>query len=43
MALYVDADLCSYSMAATSQFGGEVQLTGGHHGNEIRNVTCLET
>ena len=46
MVFYVYADLCSL-VAATSQFsiliGQRMQLTGCHNGNEIRNVTCVDT
>ena len=46
MTLYVYADLCSL-LAATSQFslliGPNMQLTGCHNGNEMRNATCVET
>ena len=44
--LYVYADLCSL-LAATSQFsiliGQNMQLTGCHNGNEMRNATCADT
>ena len=43
---YVYADLCSL-LAATSQFsiliGQNMQLTGCHNGNEMRNATCADT
>ena len=46
MVFYVYADLCSL-LAATSQFsiliGQDMQLTGCHNGNEMRNATCVDT
>ena len=43
---YVYADLCSL-LAATSQFSilirQNMQLTGCHNGNEMRNATCADT
>ena len=43
---YVYADLCSL-LAATSQFsiliGQNMQLTGCHNGNEMRNAKCADT
>ena len=43
---YAYADLCSL-LAATSQFsiliGQNMQLTGCHNGNEMRNATCTDT
>ena len=46
MVFYVYADLCSL-LAATSQFtiliGHNMQLTGCHNGNEMRNATCADT
>ena len=43
---YVHADLCSL-LTATSQFniliGQNMQLTGCHNGNEMRNATCADT
>ena len=43
---YVYADLCSL-LAATSQFsilvGQNMQLTGCHNGDEMRNATCADT
>ena len=46
MVFYVYADLCSL-LAATSQFsiliGQNMQLTGCHNGNEMRNATCADT
>ena len=43
---YIYADLCSV-LTATSQFsiliGQNMQLTGCHNGNEMRNVTYAET
>ena len=46
MVCYVYADLCSL-LAATSQFslliGQNMQLTGCHNGNEMRNATCADT
>ena len=40
------ADLCTL-LAATSQFsfviGQDMQLTGCHNGNEMRDATCADT
>ena len=46
MVSYVYADLCSL-LAATSQFsiliGQNMQFTGCHNGNKMRNATCADT
>ena len=46
MVFYVYADLCSL-LAATSQFsiliGQNMQLTGCHNGNELRNAICVDS
>ena len=46
MVFYAYADLCSL-LAATSQFsiliGQNIQLTGCHNGNDMRNATCADT
>ena len=46
MVSYVYADLCSL-LAATSQFSilidQNMQFTGCHNGNKMRNATCADT